>query len=105
MLVIFTVKGQESVPMAYNPALKWFTDVRFGLFIHWDMSSVAGTEISWDWYHPHYGIGDNKAYINFMNGQLRELLSNYGKIDILWWDSYGVGDLENFGRSVRLMIW
>lgn len=27
--------------------MKWWTDARFGMFIHWDMSSVAGTEISW----------------------------------------------------------
>ena len=25
----------------------WWRDARFGMFIHWDMSSVAGTEISW----------------------------------------------------------
>ena len=27
--------------------MKWWRDARFGMFIHWDMSSVAGTEISW----------------------------------------------------------
>jgi len=27
--------------------MKWWTEARFGMFIHWDMSSVAGTEISW----------------------------------------------------------
>lgn len=51
-----------------------------------------------DWYHPDYGIGDNRKYLDFMNGQLRELLSNYGKVDILWFDSYGTGDLEKFWR-------
>ena len=45
-----------------------------------------------DWHHPDYGIGDNRKYIDYMNGQLRELLTNYGKIDIIWWDSYGQGD-------------
>jgi len=49
-----------------------------------------------DWYHRDYGIGDNKKYLAFMNGQIRELLTNYGKIDILWFDSYGHGDLMNF---------
>ena len=33
-----------------------------------------------------------------MNGQLRELLTNYGKIDILWFDSYGHGDLVDFWK-------
>jgi len=49
-----------------------------------------------DWAHPDYGIGDNKKYVEFMNGQLRELLTNYGKVDIIWFDSYGHGDLEKF---------
>jgi len=51
-----------------------------------------------DWHHPDYGVGDNRKYIDYMNGQLRELLTNYGKIDILWFDSYGYGDLEKFWR-------
>ncbi|MDR3459596.1 MAG: alpha-L-fucosidase [Verrucomicrobiae bacterium] len=183
--------------------LAWWTDARFGMFIHWDMSSMAGTEISWsrkgtkpldithdpagyvedpaydhlyekfnptnfnarqwvklaqdagmkyivftakhhggfcmwdtqltdysimhtpfhrdvvkeladachaagmrfgiyysprDWHQPDYGIGDNRKYVDYMNGQLRELLTRYGKIDILWFDSYGRGDLVDFWR-------
>ncbi len=61
-----------------------------------------------DWYHddfPHYGdekhpMRDNPAYSNEnrdfdryldeMHGQVRELCTNYGKLDILWFDfSYG----------------
>ena len=61
-----------------------------------------------DWRHPdfpHYGdqqhpMRDNKDYDNenrnfdryleFMHGQVRELLSNYGHLDIMWFDfSYG----------------
>ena len=179
----------------------WWRDARFGMFIHWDMSSVAGTEISWsrrgskpldiygdaagyvadpvydnlyqkfdpenvdarawvklaqaagmkylvftakhhggfcmwntqltdysishtlfkrdvvkeladacheaglrfgiyysprDWHQPEYGMGDNEKYVSYMNGQLRELLTNYGKVDLLWFDSYGRGDALNF---------
>ncbi|WP_183576100.1 alpha-L-fucosidase [Mucilaginibacter sp. X5P1] len=200
LLITVTVYGQNK-EQQNSAALKWFTDARYGMFIHWDMSSVAGTEISWsrkatkplditgdpagyvedpnydnlykkfnpakfdatewvriakeagmkyivftakhhggfamwntktsdysimntpygkdaikqlaaachkagmkfglyysqrDWHNPLYGIGDNKAYINYMNEQIRELLTSYGKIDIIWWDSYGVGDLEKF---------
>jgi len=183
--------------------MKWWMDARYGMFIHWDMSSIAGTEISWsrkgtkpldirkdpagyvedpvydnlykkfnpqkfnadewvklakdagmkylvftakhhggfcmwdtkltdysimntpfkrdvvkeladacrkeglrfglyysqrDWHHPDYGIGDNRKYIDYMNGQVRELLTKYGKIDVIWWDSYGTGDLKKFWR-------
>ena len=191
-----------------NPAQRdartaWWRDARYGMFIHWDMSSIAGTEISWsrkatkpldiykdpagyvedpaydnlyknfnptnfdarawmrlakaagmkyvvftakhhggfcmwdtkftdysimhtpfkrdvvkelaeacrveglrfgiyysqrDWHHPDYGLGDNSQYVAYMNGQVRELLSNYGPVDVLWWDSYGRGNLTNFWR-------
>jgi alpha-L-fucosidase len=39
-----------------------------------------------DWTHPDYLVGDNKKYNNFYEGQLRELLTNYGKVDIAWFD-------------------
>ncbi len=61
-----------------------------------------------DWHHPdypHYGDGihpmsKNEAwknkkhnfdnYIEYMHGQVKELVTNYGKIDIMWFDfSYG----------------
>ncbi|MCL2223260.1 MAG: alpha-L-fucosidase [Oscillospiraceae bacterium] len=63
-----------------------------------------------DWYHkdyPHYGdrqhpMRDNEDYkdhakeenfdnyLDFMHGQVREICTNYGKLDILWFDfSYG----------------
>jgi len=49
-----------------------------------------------DWHHPDYGIGDNRKYVDYMNGQMRELLTNYGTVDLLWFDSYGKGDLLKF---------
>lgn len=57
-----------------------------------------------DWHHPdypHYGdrfhpMRENEAfkdvkhnfdnYLDYMHGQVRELLTNYGKIDIMWFD-------------------
>jgi alpha-L-fucosidase len=183
--------------------LEWWRQARFGMFIHWDMSSIAGTEISWsrkgskpldirgdpagyvedpaydnlykqfnpqrfdakewvglakaagmkylvftakhhggfcmwdtkmtdysimntpfkrdvlkeladachaaglrfgiyysprDWHHPDYGMGDNRKYVAYMDGQLRELLTHYGQVDVLWFDSYGHGDPQTFWR-------
>lgn len=177
--------------------MAWWREARFGMFIHWDMSSIAGTEISWsrkatkpldvtgdkagyvedpvydhlyerfnpqnfdamkwvrlaqdagmkyivftakhhggfcmwdtkltdysimhtpfkrdvvkelseachkvgvrfglyysprDWHHPDYGIGDNSKYHQYLKGQLTELLTHYGKVDIMWFDSFGRGD-------------
>lgn len=45
-----------------------------------------------DWYHPDYLQGDNKKYDQFYRDQIKELLSNYGKIDILWFDHVGGTD-------------
>lgn len=42
-----------------------------------------------DWYHPDYLVGDNSKYNDFYEGQVRELLSNYGKVDIMWFDHVG----------------
>ncbi|HZH63713.1 MAG TPA: alpha-L-fucosidase, partial [Flavisolibacter sp.] len=61
-----------------------------------------------DWHHPdypHYGdlihpMRNNEAfknvkhdwenYLKYMHGQIRELTTNYGKLDIMWFDfSYG----------------
>ena len=57
-----------------------------------------------DWHHPHFTIDrihprrddpdafqqnqgrDMKIYAQYMRDQVRELLTNYGKIDILWFD-------------------
>lgn len=58
-----------------------------------------------DWHHPDYNFRiaknlpypkegarlateprDHEKYIKFLHNQADELVSNYGKIDILWWD-------------------
>lgn len=57
-----------------------------------------------DWYHPHYTIDqchplrnhpdalemnksrDMRIYREFMHNQVRELMTNYGRIDIIWFD-------------------
>ena len=53
-----------------------------------------------DWHHPDAYVGgglpackgdtnkgrDNKKYVDFLHTQVKELLTNYGKVDVLWWD-------------------
>ncbi|MFT4566337.1 MAG: alpha-L-fucosidase [Cyclobacteriaceae bacterium] len=182
-------EGKSNPIYQNDPKLEWFRDAKFGLFMHWGPSSVAGTEIGWsrqdhpfdhpwrgtvvaneeydnlykrfnpvkfdadawmkiakkagfkyivftakhhdgfsnwhtklrdygiantpfkrdickelsdaahkyglklgwyystrDWSHPDYHVGDNKKYNEFYEGQVRELLTNYGKVDIMWFD-------------------
>ena len=52
---------------------------RHGLKLGWYYSTR-------DWFHPDYLVGDNSRYNDFYHGQLRELLSNYGEVSLLWFD-------------------
>ncbi len=53
-----------------------------------------------DWHHPHAFVGgglpsikgdtnegrDHSKYVGYLHNQVGELLTNYGDVDILWWD-------------------
>lgn len=52
---------------------------RHGLRLGWYYSTR-------DWTHPDYLKNGNAKYNDFYHGQVRELLSNYGRVDILWFD-------------------
>ncbi len=45
-----------------------------------------------DWYHPDYLVGDNRKYDEWYRGQIEELLTNYGRIDMMWFDHVGGRD-------------
>ncbi len=42
-----------------------------------------------DWHHPDYRTANHRRYIEYLHGQIRELLTNYGRIDGLWFDGLG----------------
>jgi alpha-L-fucosidase len=45
-----------------------------------------------DWYNPDYLVGDNAKYDAWYRGQVQELLSNYGPVDVMWFDHVGGRD-------------
>jgi hypothetical protein len=202
-------ESAASGPLELAARMQWWRDARFGMFIHWDMSSVAGTEISWsrlgpkpldgpwgspagtggdpvydnlykqfnpvkydarewvriakdagmkyvvfttkhhggfamwdtkmgdysimntpfkrdvvkeladacheaglkfgiyysprDWWHPDYGVGDNAKYEAYMTGHLTELLSNYGAVDVVWFDSFGTGSSIGYWHADKVL--
>ena len=69
-----------------------------------------------DWHHPHFFMDsthpmysdekvraekrDMSKYVEYLHGQVRELLSNYGKIDIIWFD-YSYGELSGEAWKAR----
>ena len=91
-----------------------------------DACRRQGIEICWyhsilDWHHPAawsppalgtqwYGIKDPIAsdfpkYEKYMRAQLRELLTNYGRIGILWFDGEWIQDWkEENGRNLEAFL-
>jgi alpha-L-fucosidase len=56
-----------------------------------DAVHAHGLKLGWyystrDWFHPDYLVGDNSVYNDFYHGQIRELLTNYGEVAMLWFD-------------------
>ncbi|SPE51192.1 Alpha-L-fucosidase (fragment) [Verrucomicrobia bacterium] len=53
-----------------------------------------GLKLGWyfspmDWRDPDFRTERNAAFIGRMQGELRELLGNYGKVDVMWFDFDG----------------
>ena len=52
---------------------------------------AAGMKLGWyysppDWKDPRFRNAQNAGYVKTMQAQLRELLTNYGTVDLLWFD-------------------
>ncbi len=58
-----------------------------------------------DWHHPDYRTENHRKYVEHLHGQIRELLTGYGRIDGLWFDGLGGKaedwDAENLFRLAR----
>jgi alpha-L-fucosidase len=48
-----------------------------------------------DWHHPDYMTKDHAKYIKYMHGQVEELLKNYGRTDMVFFDGLG-GDAKRW---------
>ncbi|MFF2852121.1 alpha-L-fucosidase [Streptomyces sp. NPDC058001] len=49
-----------------------------------------------DWTQPDYVKGDYNTYYEYMMEQIHQLLTQYGKLDFLWWDHMPYTDMEVF---------
>ena len=58
-----------------------------------------------DWHHPDYRTDKHSSYIEYLHGQIRELCTNYGKVDIIWFDGLGGKardwEAENLIKMIR----
>jgi alpha-L-fucosidase len=58
-----------------------------------------------DWHHPDYRTENHQKYINYLHGQMEELLGNYGRVDMIFFDGLGGTaedwDAENLFKRIR----
>lgn len=79
-----------------------------------DACHRSGLALGWyysprDWYHEDFATQRHDQYLKFYLGQLRELCTNYGQVDILWFDGldsprelWGDTPVESFHMLRRL---
>jgi len=56
-----------------------------------------------DWHHPDYFTTNQPRYNKYFHGQVRELLTNYKPVDILWFDSTSKTNLPGLWDAPQLM--
>lgn len=56
-----------------------------------------------DWHNPNYGVGDDAKYEQYMTDQITELLTHYGKVDIMQWDYFGKGDSLSYWHADKYL--
>ena len=90
-----------------GPAAAWRHDVMADIA---DACHDAGLKLfiyysQPDWHHPDYRTENHRRYIEYLHGQIRELVTNYGRIDGLWFDGLGGSsedwDAENLFKMAR----
>jgi len=93
--VVFTSKHHDGFSMWHTKLRDYnIANTPFERDICKELADAAhkyGLKLGWyystrDWSHPDYLVGDNKNYNSFYEGQIRELLTHYGKVDIVWFD-------------------
>ena len=72
-----------------------------------DAAHAAGMKIGWyfspcDWKDPRFRTSQNPEFVKTMQAELRELLSNYGKIDMLWFDTDGMSNVYDVTNTYAM---
>ena len=42
-----------------------------------------------DWYHPDFRTENHDRYVEYYFNQMRELVTKYAPVDVIWWDAFG----------------
>jgi len=96
--VIFLTKHHDGFCM-FDSALTDYkiTNTPFGRDVTRELAEAlheAGIKIFWyysqpDWHHPDYRTANHARYVEYLHGQVRELLTKYGRVDGMWFDGLG----------------
>ncbi|MBI2433391.1 MAG: alpha-L-fucosidase [Candidatus Hydrogenedentes bacterium] len=96
--LVFTTKHHDGFAM-FDSALTDYkiTNSPFGRDVVKELADAcqeAGLRLGFyysppDWHHPDYRTENHQRYIDYLHGQIRELCTNYGQVDILWFDGLG----------------
>jgi len=74
-----------------------------------DACHDKGLKLGWyysppDWHHPDYRTERHAEYIKYLHGQLRELCTNYGQVDMIWFDGLGGTSQDWDSEPLHTMI-
>lgn len=56
-----------------------------------------------DWHHPDYFTENHDKYIEYLHDQVRELMTNYGKVNMLFFDGLGGKETDWDGKRLIAM--
>jgi alpha-L-fucosidase len=114
--MIFLTKHHDGFCMFDSKLTDYkITNTPFGRDVTGELAKVchdAGIRIFWyysqpDWHHPDYRTANHARYVAYLHGQIRELCTNYGKIDGLWFDGLGGTakdwDSENLFKMIHAL--
>ena len=120
--VVFITKHHDGFSMWPTDQVRWhdparpqhysIADTPFPRDLCLEIANAArkhGLKLGWyystrDWTHPDYLQGDNRLYNAYYQAQVRELLTRYGPVDIMWFDhafgEWGQYTIENLFQTM-----
>ncbi|MEW6744411.1 MAG: alpha-L-fucosidase [Planctomycetota bacterium] len=57
-----------------------------------------------DWHHPDAFTDRHDRYLEYLRAQVRELLTNYGPLDVLWFDGLGKSATDYGAEALNRMV-
>lgn len=111
--VIFLTKHHDGFCMFDSRYTDYkITNTPFGRDVARELADAChelGIRVVWyyslpDWHHPDYRTKHHDRYLAYLHHQIRELCTNYGKVDGLWFDGLGGREQDWHSRELFRMV-